>query len=776
MKRLLSKFSTTSLFAFRRRQGAPSVAFDLSLRQYWMLSVLLIGIYVLLWIVNFKHVYGWNNDDWVFYGKALSVVMDWKNAFRGGWNIHQVYFFILSYLPLKIGISLPSYALPGFEAQTGQYRWYLLTAVFLHTLVLVVWAWFAENITTSRLVAFLSLLLFATSPTLIFWTPQMVSRLFGLPFTLPGIWLLCSLDSDSGSARQKVGLCFIIGSLFWLAQGIHYTSLYLILPVCVAFWGIRFWQDWRLGSFWYNLISFAVGCLWLQGILELIGFFLAGTPWEKGPTLSLFAQFNSLTLSLSVLDRLSLWSEWLTTLMGVPILLAIAAGGVMYIRRGDEPSAISRSNRLALGLSMLIAMIFLCLWNGMPFFRQISVLQPFLFLFAGVAVVHLSRWFLGQSLWRFASAVLVLVTAIGSVQWVEATRVFQAHLAFGRAVEWAYTHKSNHPLEWMTVYEVTLPFPEDLQTADPDSLLITFMPHLTWSNGRADLLAYLTDTPPLAAYPGLWGTETVRAENIVSYSPRQFHFQPVMSEARVYRVGDIQAHLRGDPLIVQSIISDSVQSPDHEAVNVFDHGRSPDGITDWVSAKTSGDHTLEIGFASPVRLGEMSVVLSSPLVNPGVSAMEVQTVTDGGVYTTVWKGDGLGEYSVITVGWQLEEVTHIKIIFRGDTGSVSIEEVVFPGFKVVAPTPSRTFPDLTLSGIESNQQGFLVTGTNITMRTVLNIDGIPLPSRYSLPDRYGTRIQAILSEGLQEHSRCFEAQLTDGIRLSNVMKFNCGQP
>lgn len=770
LKRLLSRASFKSLSVLSERQDRPFAALDLSLRLYWVLSAATISAYLLLWIINVRYLYGWNNDDWPFYSKALSVVMDWKNAFRGGFNFHQPYYFIASYLPLKLGISLPSFPLSGLEAQTGQYRWYLLNAVFLHAPVLAVWAWFASKITTSRLVAFLSLLLFATSPSFVLWGPQMMSRLFGLPFALLALWLLLKLDPESGSARRREGVYFLAGSIFWLAQGVNYTSLYLILPVCVVFWGMRLWLCWWLGRLWFELFSFVVGCLWLQGVMEAIGYFLVGTPGEKGPTMSLLTQFTALTLSLSVLDRLSMWSGWLRTLMGLPMLLSIAIGLVIYVKSGNEPGAITRFNRLTLGLSMLAGLIFLGLWRGMPFFRQTTVLQPFLFLFAGLAVVHVANRLAGRAAWLFANVVLLLVVTIGAIPWIEAAKVFEGHLGYGRSVVWAYTHKGERPLEWMTVYNVTLPFPEDLQNANPDSFLITFFPHLVWSSGRADLLAYLADTSPLASYPGLWGTESVHAENAVVYSPREFRFQPVMSEARVYRVGDLQAQMLGKPLVVQSVTADSTQSAAHEGVNVFDRGRSPDGITAWVSSKTVGMHHLEIEFAQAVELGEMRVILPAPLANPEISSIEIQTAADGGHYTSAWKRNGLEKYQFVAASWQPKSVKRIRVVVYGGNGTSSIiEEIVFPGYEVIAPLPSRTFPELKLSALQPNDQGFLASGVNITSRTVLTMDGLSLPCRYSLPSRYGNWTQVIIPEKLKGRTRRFEGRLTDGIRHSNVI-------
>ena len=130
----------------------------------------------MMWLTHFQYVYGAIVDDYsIWYLKGLKTIEDWRNAFGAyapNLNFAQVYFFIISYLPLKTGISLPSYPLPMLGEQTGQFRFFLLYMVGIHAATLGVWAWIATRLTGSRLAALLSLFLFATSPTLILWSPS----------------------------------------------------------------------------------------------------------------------------------------------------------------------------------------------------------------------------------------------------------------------------------------------------------------------------------------------------------------------------------------------------------------------------------------------------------------------------------------------------------------------------------------------------------------------------------------------------------------------------
>ena len=329
--------------------------------------------------------------------------------------------------------------------------------------------------------------------------------------------------------------------------------------------------------------------------------------------MSLAKQFMTLSMPLPIADRGFLWWDWFTKLMGLPMLVAVAFGLAVYCQREGGAGDIGRSNRLAVGMSVALGMVYLCVSSGIPFYRQTSLLQPFFCLFAGLAVVPISSW-CGEHAGRQLVVAAALLATIGAVPWAEAAQVFQAHLGLGRAVEWAYTHKGDRKLHWMMVYTVTLPTVEDIERANPDAYLLTYFPGTSYGARLR-----LTSCPTSKILP-YWlptrvsgGLESVRAEVIAVYTPPEFRFQPALAKARVYRLGDLQALMRGQTLGITSITADSVQSPAHEAVKVFDRGRSPEGATAWISADTGRTHYLEMEFAGAVRLGQMRLVLPSPL-------------------------------------------------------------------------------------------------------------------------------------------------------------------
>src|SRR5438270_364661 len=131
---------------------------------YWLAVGLIVSAYLVAWLSDFGHVYGWLQDDLYVFSKGLSTVNDWRSAFTAGYNANQAFFFLISYLPLASRLTLSSYPIPPLEDFTGQFRFLLLFALLLHASLLVIWGWFARQVTTSAAAAIVSLLLLASSP------------------------------------------------------------------------------------------------------------------------------------------------------------------------------------------------------------------------------------------------------------------------------------------------------------------------------------------------------------------------------------------------------------------------------------------------------------------------------------------------------------------------------------------------------------------------------------------------------------------------------------
>jgi hypothetical protein len=757
---------------------------DLSDDAYWLLAIVIVAAYLVLWVTHFEYVYGWITDDRSVFAKGMDTVREWKAAFSY-FNALQPYFFLISYLPLHSGLSLPSVTLPWSGPVTGQFRFLLLCAVYFHAVLLLLWAWLAAQIARNKLAALLSLLLFATSPTLMLWSPEPESRLFGLPFCLLGLWLLLGLRLDGRQGAWRVAvMAWLAGSLFGLAQAIHYTALYLIAPLSVVYWGVALWRGWRTRNYWLGLLAFAVGSVWLQGLMEYLSYFVVGLPFEKGPTMTLMNLRDIHRSHFTVLGDLGHWVEWFRNQLGWPLVAASLVGAVFYWRTGAASTGQGRLERAILPLTVLLGLIYVWLSGTMPFFRQTSVLQPFLFLFAGIGVVSLAgrgpRWLTA----RFVVA-LALFGLAAVLPWVQAQAVLQGHQGLGRTLRWAATqNRGAHPLEWLRIawYDdnnVGLTSLEDLEQTPPDTWLVTYFP-FQFMTDHPSLLPAFQHTQPLVAWPTLWATDAVHTELAAYWVNADWRYHRVMSEARLYRVGDLLEQMRGEPLRVDAVTADSTGAPSFEPVNVFDRDQSPDGATGWVSANTPMPHWLEAHFEAAVPLSEVDVVLApTERSTSPIGSLEVQLADEQGTYQTVWVGRGLERYPAIAARWPQRTATAIRLVIHeqvginGPSNQAAIEEVVFPGYEVVAPRPQRSFPNLTLTEVRPSGKGFAVVGSNVTAQTALVLDGVRLPHR---PPNGPGRFFAPLPRQRGLPSGQVQAYLTDGFRQSNVITVNVGPP
>jgi len=759
-----------------RSNAAPS----LSRPAYLLLTAALLAAYGVAWLAHFQYVYGINMDDYTVYLKAAKTAQDWHAAFTFFYNALQPYYLLISYLPLKSGAALPSYEVPLLGAQTGPFRFLLLYTLVLHALLLATWAWFASRLTDNRLVAWLSLLLFASSPTLILWSPKPDSRLLGLPFALVGAWLLFRPSANSSARpRTRAVALFLAGSLMTLAQAIHYTALYLVVPLCLIFWAVKLSRDRRQRRSWLGLACFVGGAVWPQAALEAVSYFLVGIPIDHGPTSALLLLRNEHASDWAWRDTIAIWATSFATQMGVLLLFAIVVGWLQYargFRRGAAPEA---TRDLVLGLCIPMALGYLVLSGAMPFFRQTSLLQPFLFLFAAVGIVWLATRLTRATRLRGALVVGFLLL-VGAVPWRQAQTVFQAQQALGRALEWAYANKGDRQLEWLPIGDsaaaTVLTDPRQVLPADPHTWVVSYFPWQFLAT-HGELRPALEATPPLAAWPSFYATDALWAE-ARGFGHYDLRADPLLSEVRIYDAAALLQARDGEEVSVASVAADSTAAAETEPANVFDQGRSPDGNTAWVSDDTPLPHILEIALAQPTPLGELAIVLPSRDQSAGASrpfasriaALDVQLAQVPGQYRTVWRGEGLENYASVHPVWSPATVVGIRLVVRaqtfatGPTSQAAIEEVVFPGHASAAPRPQRPLPPLILQAMRVGARGLTVSGTGLTARTTIAVDGQPLPT--TLLDT--GELQLRPPYGVMNPDEPHRIALTDGLRQSNV--------
>jgi hypothetical protein len=416
----------------------------------------------------------------------------------------------------------------------------------------------------------------------------------------------------------------------------------------------------------------------------------------------------------------------------------------------------------------------------MPFFRQTSLLQPFLFLFAAFGLVTIARGITRRPAAR-APLVIALCVAAGVVQWGQAASVFQAHQALGQTLEWVYTHKGDHPVGWLPIGDSDGPTVLDTldgtRRIESGTWLISYFPW-QYASSRPALRPALEETLPLAAKASFFATEVLWAE-ARGFGHNDLRADPLLRDVRVLDAATLGAGLAGVPLAITAVVTDSEASPIFEGVNVFDRGQSPDGNTFWASDDTPAPHWLEMQFAEPVSVGALDIVLpmrrqspeGSHLFGSRIGALSIEAADSSGAYRTVWRGADLDRYTTIRPVWNPLPVTRLRVVVQrqtfpdGETAQAAIEEIVFPGYDALAPKPRRPLPPLVLDQLRLDGRTVLASGMGLTRRTALVIDGERLVTR--LLDN--GQLAAEIPEHLRAPAGPRDAYLTDSIRDSNAV-------
>jgi hypothetical protein len=754
--------------------------------DYWRWVLLMLAVYFALWLSALPRLYGWHADDWCCYVKGIETTQDARMAFTCRTNALQPYFFLYSYLPIASGWQLPSYPLPIYEERAGNFRFLLLYTIIFHAVVATSWAWLARRICDNHAAALLSLAMLLCSTEFVLWTPQSETRFVGFPLVVVGIDLLLR--------EPRTGRRFLAGSLFGFSQSLHYTSLYLIVPASLVFCMREVRAGWHKAWFWKGWVAFALGCVWLQGSLELISYFYFKIPWQHGPCMSLVGLMSNHESPLSMAGNLSLWWEYAHSLLGLPLLLAAVVGAVLFLRLGtSDPATLSR--RWAIVATVLVGLAMLIFSTSMPFFRKTALLQPLVFLFAACAVVEVPRMLVrdrsaiapkkrGITMARALLATSFLA-AIELQPMRHSAEVFREHQGLGKVIAWAHQHKDPGSLRWLIARRPYLYTLDQLRHDDPEAWLITYFPQETVMNWPS-WMYYLSQATPLYSRPTLWATYGAHVVHHLK-SETDLLRDPVMNEARVYRVGDLQKILRADKeLVVDKVAADSTQTPLVEAVNVLDQDASPDGNHAWASADAPLPHFLELTFHEPYELAAVGIVL--PLWHaPRAEEIDVEGAAEGVPCHRLWSGSDLAHTPVVAAGWPPERLKRLRVVIRRQITPFSVdnvtrvEELVFPGYRIVAPKPFRPLPPLELADVQCEGDELVAHGKSITASTRLLLDGRPLctsfrtvPLRFpktlnciaQLPDG---EIRSVLAGTFPPGDRAAQVYLSDGIRRSNVL-------
>jgi hypothetical protein len=768
---------------------------DLSPRTYRIAIFVVIVVFLGIWLGNFRWIYGWQLDDYHFYVLGRDTIKDPKAAFAPAENLFCLYFYLYAYLPIKSGIHVPSYDLPALGADTGNFRFFLLYTIFFHAAIVLLWSWFAVRTCGNRLAALISVLLLVTSLEFVIWTPEPETRFAGFPFALIAIWLLLARPAGSREQGARRALAprsllpvryFLAGSLIGMSQMTNYTALYLAVPVCAAVCLADLWHRRLAGRALVEWGAFLLGTAWPHASRELIAHYCVGLPWSECPTMSTFRHNANHWSVHSFCDQLCIWRDNLTSMIGIPLLLAAAVGAWLFARSSFAETGIEATKRKALVAGVVLGIALLFVKPTIPVSRQISNLEPFLLLFAGVAVVYaVAR--LRARRWLQGAACAAILVALDTLPVYRSYEAFQAHLSLGRTIEWAYQNRGHRAIRWLTPAKPFEYTPDDLLRDDPENWVITYKPEATLAL-YPEVFHALEVTVPLRREPNIWATHWFHMSHIahVDFTMRSV---PSASEARVYRVGDLAAVMRPPKhLAVESVTADSCQNRWTEAGNVFDHDGSPDSNMYWISSDAPGPHSLEIVLKQPETLGELHVVEPYYFV-PRISKLEIQAAAEkSGPYETIWQGADLHLAPIIRAQWAPRQIARLKIIaaeprtLHHASNTVRIDEVIFPGYFAEGPPLTRAFPPMRLTGIRREAGELVATGENISRNAVLVLDGAPLAgdgravpisdkSGFALAYRtiYWNALRAELPTET-DGSKCWrEVHLTDPYRRSNSL-------
>lgn len=695
--------------------------------------------YLALWLMGFRYVYGWLIDDAALFLKASATVRDWRQAFTFGVNALQPYFFLVSYLPLKLGWSLNSFELPMFGEQTGQFRALLAWSVVWHAVILAAWAWLAAKLCNNRIAAFISVVLLAASPTFILWSPLPDSRLLGMPVALPGMWLLLRQARPGGRLSTKPLL--ISGSLLGLAQSIHYTALYLIVPFCAVFWYYQL-RQWPFRITFKWLLVFLVGCIWQQIVLEAISYFGLNIPFRGGPTASLFVLRSAHDAHAEVFANILLWAGFFANQMGYPLLIAAAVGLFGWIRRGSQTAPTDFTQSI-IAWTIVVGIILLCVSKAQPLFRQTSVLQPFIFLLAADGIINISRAIAARSKGLRTVMGVILFAAVVAIPSRQALAVFHGHQALGRSLEWA-DQNGKGPIQWVpiTAFRQPCKLVEVMYgvNAGGDATYISYFPWL-FAHDFPTLTAALRAAPPATQWPSLFSTDAMWAESFGRGNP-DFRTDPLMANVCVFSERAVEARLQGKPLRILSAQAES-QSDGADPLNIFDQDESPDGVTAWTSRNSPGPHWIAFQLETPQQIAEMHIVQPRmDWLSSRIDELTISIARADDVLTTVWKGSRLSNEPVIRANWPAREASimritiHKQLSFSGPAECASIEEVLLPGFRIEAPVPDRPCNTLTIKSVDFGGDHILVIGSGLSRRSRIVVNGQMLEAASDdMPDR-----------------------------------------
>lgn len=667
-------------------------------------ELIVVLIFLGVWLAGFDSIYGWLMDDRATYIKGVDVVNNIRAVFSY-WNILHAYFIIDSYLPILTGICVPSFEVPLFGPSTCNFRFTIAYTIFLHAIVLLSVAvlFWATNISKTQRV--LALALVAISPAITFWAPQLDSRVLGVPCVIAGILLMQFWPTDrSENGLPSLLAGFIAGIMFWTGQSTHYTSLYLIVPFALAYVLTTPLVRWRLQTVWLFWIGMGIGFALPMIALEIAYLHVPGAVPNRSPFLDMVKVGSLHQSKLEFSERLRFWATAATGLYGIPFLLLCATYVASVGHRVMTGSERFSSLEVRLLLTAIISVALVVLSPGQSFARQLSVTVPLLCLCAVCGAASVLRIANRHPRWQLtlAAGLAVLTTATPAVQSLE---IFQAHRSLGQALAFAEQQQKG-AVAWLQPAW----FPEDprssrplirtraeLDALPPDTLVVSYQPWAIFNN-MPSLRAQMLPEHAEFVGPTLYSTFAMWAELFERGHP-DFRRDDAMTKVMVFRAEKLRSPHEQAVLRVAAISGSAESVPNRGPEKVFDRDAGGKDAA-WISTARQLPAILNLKFAEPTTLDQL-LVLSRAMDSANVypDAIEVAGRRTNGEMSLLWSGTGLAPNPAIRATWPAAELVELEIRvlrtvdeFGRNCGWLELEEIVFPGRRVVLPEAGSAPP------------------------------------------------------------------------------------
>ncbi|HLH26952.1 MAG TPA: hypothetical protein VK066_30875 [Chloroflexota bacterium] len=625
----------------------------------WYLLLAIVGAWLAIIAHELPHFYGDFGDDYyTCFRIGYETVQAWQTAFTK-WHVNAPYYFLISYLPIKLHFAIPGVAIPNFQPeQIALYRGLIAYTIFLHAVILVLYALFVYRVTNRMLSTLLALLLMLSSPVFLAWATTTESRIIGLLFALPGMTILAGLRySTAGSRRSLLLQTFTAGCLLTTSYLVHYTALYLIVPFAIAYWLVTLFHRGLSTKMLQAVGGFIIGLAAPQAIVEIVGQTALHIP-NTLTNFTVLAQANA-QLYGSQLTYAQKAHEWFTAYAGDdgwPLIVVSLAAIACLVPNGRHHSAfVNPSMRLVLLLALLMGVSGSFYVKFVPYRTQ-AILQPVLFLLAAVGV----------------------------------TVAFDAILA--RCWKWFSCHPAGRPRLGRV-----------LGYAIPNALLCFLWLLVLWLPAsvstsqvlarRVNLGRLLERVPRpsvMAAPVGNVVDQAVFDRTGVGIGPAQL----LDMEPNVYAFDCLHpncTYLPNRERLIHVVSVDADSSLEnaagiHDPTRVLDGGISHDGITDWISGDGSGDHWVELHFDQPYDLDQM--VIANRRQSIRADTIDIYGWVNGS-WVQLFTGAGLSRAPVVHAQWDQIAVGGIRAVVRESRieGQVSrraqFDEIYFPGYRAV---------------------------------------------------------------------------------------------